>query len=62
MEIDEKKEKLINNELLISDLTSEEVEKIKKSLKIDLNSRKEELINLNKKIKEMKIKIDNWAN
>ena len=52
MNINEKKEKLINREISISDLSSNEVEKIKK----------QELKSLNEKIKQMKLKIDNWAN
>ena len=62
MDIKGKKNKLINKEILVSDLNSEEVEKIKKSIKKDLDLKKEELSDLNKKIKEMKKKIDNWAN
>lgn len=62
MDIKGKKNKLINKEILVSDLNSEEVEKIKKSMRKDLDLKKEELSDLNKKIKEMKKKIDNWAN
>ena len=62
MDIKGKKNKLINKEILVSDLNSEEVEKIKKSIKKDLDLKKEELSDLNKKIKEMKKKIDNWVN
>ena len=62
MDIKGKKNKLLNKEILVSDLNSEEVEKIKKSIQKDLDLKKEELSNLNKKIKEMKKKIDNWAN
>lgn len=62
MDIKGKKNKLLNKEILVSDLNSEEVEKIKKSIQKDLDLKKEELSDLNKKIKEMKKKIDNWAN
>ena len=43
MDIKGKKNKLINKEILVSDLNSEEVEKIKKSIKKDLDLKKEEL-------------------
>ena len=62
MNINEKKEKLINKEISISDLNSEEVEKIKESVKKELELKKQELDNLDKKIKEMKKKVDNWVN
>lgn len=60
--IDEKKQKLINKEISVSDLTVDEVEKLTKAVSQDLDDKKEELNNLNKKIKEMKVKIDNWSN
>lgn len=62
MNIEEKKEKLINKEISVYDLSSEEVEKIKESVKEELEKRKIELNNLNGKIKELKTKIDNWNN
>lgn len=62
MDINEKKDKLLNKEISISDLTSDEVEKIKKSVKKDLEVKKEELNDINQKIKNIKIKIDNWSN
>ena len=62
MNIEEKKEKLINKEISVYDLSSEEVEKIKGSVKEELEKRKIELNNLNGKIKELKTKIDNWNN
>ena len=62
MNIDEKREKLINKEISVSDLSSKEVEQIKNNVKIELEKKKIELNNLNCKIKELKTKIDNWAN
>ncbi len=61
MDIEERKEKLLKKEINISDLDSQEVETIKSSLKVDLASKREELKQINKKIREMKTKIDNWA-
>ena len=60
MNINEKKEKLINKEISISDLNSNEVEKIKKYIEEDLTLKKQELDSLNEKIKEMKNIVDNW--
>ena len=62
MSIEKKREKLLKKEISISDLSSSEVELMKKSVKNELNKKKVELNNLNLKIKAMKEKIDNWAN
>ena len=62
MNINEKKEKLLKKEINVSDLTSDEVNEIKKIVEKDLVSKKEELKNINIKIKQMKTTIDNWAN
>lgn len=62
MNIDETKEKLLKKEIKISNLSSSEVKEIKKSVEKDLNIKREELRSLNEKIKQMKVKIDNWAN
>ena len=62
MDINEKKEKLIRKEISIADLTSYEVEEIKENVKQDLISKKQELNDLNQKIKNIKGKIDNFAN
>ncbi len=59
MNIKEKKEKLINNEIAISDLDSSELEQLKNIVKKDLDAKRLELSKLNEKIKEMKTKIDN---
>ncbi|MBR1539803.1 MAG: hypothetical protein IJ629_01240 [Clostridia bacterium] len=61
MNIKKKKEQLMKQEISVYDLTPEEVEKITKSVKKELTTTKEELVDLNKKIKAMKAKIDNWA-
>ena len=57
-----KKEKLLNNEISVFDLTDEEILEMKKNVKKELVSEKEKLDKLNKRIKDMKVKIDNWAN
>lgn len=62
MEISEKGKKLINKEISISDLSSKEVKDISKSIKKELELKKSELNNLNEQIKNMKKRIDNWAN
>ena len=60
--INEKKEKLLNKEITVADLTSNEVNEIKEMIKKDLASKQKELSDLNKKIREIKVQIDNWAN
>lgn len=62
MDINEKKEKLLNKEISVFDLSSEEVEQIKEDVQKDLKNKKNELVDLNKKIKSIKEKIDNWEN
>ena len=62
MDIDVKKEKLMNGEISIDDLAPEEIEQMKKIVKKEINSKKKELDKLNGKIKDMKTKIDNWSN
>ena len=62
MNIEEKKEKLIKKEISISDLNSNEVEVIKKSVKEELEKKRLELNNINLKIRNLKTKIDNWSN
>lgn len=61
MSIKKRKEQLMKQEISVYDLTSEEVEKITKSVKKDLDAKKEELSQLNVKIKDMKRVIDNWG-
>lgn len=60
MDINEKKEKILNQEISIADLSLEEVEQIKELVQRDLKNKKQELNDVNQRIKEMKIKIDNW--
>lgn len=60
MNINEKKDKLIKNEISIFDLTDNEIEEIKAKLDNDIQKKKKELDTINKKIKNMKVKIDNW--
>ena len=60
MDINEKKEMLLNQEISIADLTLEEVEQIKEIVQKELKMKKQELDKINQKIKEMKLKIDNW--
>ena len=62
MDMNSKKEKLLNNEISVFDLTDEEILEMKKNVKKELVSEKEKLDKLNKRIKDMKVKIDNWAN
>lgn len=62
MNMNEKKEKLINQEISVFDLTNNEVKQLKDIVRNDLEKKKKELDNLNQKIKDMKTKIDNWAN
>lgn len=62
MNIDEKKQKLINKEISVSDLSLEEVEYLKTQVRKELNEKKDDLNKLNKNIKAMKNRIDNWAN
>lgn len=62
MNIDEKKQKLINKEISVSDLSLEEVEYLKNQVRKELNEKKDDLNKLNKNIKAMKNRIDNWAN
>ena len=62
MNIDEKKQKLINKEISVSDLSIEEVEYLKTQVRKELNEKKDDLNKLNKNIKAMKNRIDNWAN
>lgn len=59
MDIETKKEKLLKNEIFIFELNSKEVELIKNDVKKDLDMKKKELNDLNRKIKEIKNKIDN---
>lgn len=60
MDINEKKEKILNQEISIADLSLEEVEQIKELVQRDLKNKKQELNDVNQRIKEVKIKIDNW--
>jgi hypothetical protein len=59
-EIKELKEKLINSELSVDNLTGNQVKILVKELENDLKIKQEELDELNKKIKNIKIKIDNF--
>ena len=62
MDINEKKEMLMKDELSVYDLTQEEVKKMKKIIKKDIDKKRIELNEINNKIRDMKIKIDNWSN
>lgn len=62
MDVNKKKEKLINKEISVYDLSSKEVEEIKEIVEKELEDKKNDLNNLNKKIKDMKVRIDNWQN
>lgn len=57
--IEKKKEKLMNKEISVFDLTKKEVEQISQKVKEDLDEKKQELKDVNQKIKEIKVKIDN---
>jgi hypothetical protein len=59
-EVKELKEKLINSELSVDNLTGNQVKILIKELENDLKTKQEELDELNKKIKDIKIKIDNF--
>ena len=58
--VEKKKEKLINQEISVFDLTQKEVIKIKDSVENELDLKKQELKDVNQKIKEIKTKIDNY--
>ena len=60
--IDMKKEMLLNDEISVMDLNEKEVKKIKESFEKDLEDKRQELSELNQRIKDVKVKIDNWAN
>ncbi|MBR2289596.1 MAG: hypothetical protein IJ867_03060 [Clostridia bacterium] len=62
MSLNSKKRMLINEEISVFDLTPEEVAKMKKSFEKDLQNKKQELKEINQKIRNMKTRIDNWAN
>jgi predicted translin family RNA/ssDNA-binding protein len=59
---DELKEKLLNGKIDIDSLSDEEVAIMNNEMKNELDFQHERLSNINKKIKEIKIKIDNWNN
>ena len=59
--IQELKEKLMNNQMTVLDLSNDEVKILKKEFKNDLDINYKNLEKINKKIKEIKVKIDNWA-
>jgi predicted translin family RNA/ssDNA-binding protein len=56
----ELKEKLLNGEIDIDSLSDEEVALMNTEMKKELSFQNERLANINKKIKEIKVKIDNW--
>jgi len=62
MDVREKKEKLWKQEISLVDLTTEEVEELKKSFQKDLRLKKQELNRINKDIRAMKSKIESWSN
>ncbi|MCI8309482.1 MAG: hypothetical protein HFJ45_04685 [Clostridia bacterium] len=59
--IQELKEKLMNNQMTVLDLSNDEVKILKKEFKNDLDINYKNLEKINKKIREIKVKIDNWA-
>jgi predicted translin family RNA/ssDNA-binding protein len=59
---DELKEKLLNGKIDIDSLSDEEVAIMNNEMKNELDFQHERLSNINKKIKEIKVKIDNWNN
>lgn len=61
MNIKKKKEMVINGEISVYDLKSKEVESITKSVQKDLDDKKQELAELNQKIRDVKVRIDNFA-
>lgn len=54
------KEKLKNREIKVEELTDEEVINLIEEFKKEIDENSKELEILNKKIKDIKIKIDNW--
>ena len=58
--IESLKEKLKNREIKVEDLTDEEVINLIEEFKKEIDENSKELEILNKKIKDIKIKIDNW--
>lgn len=60
--INEMKNKLKNKTLNINELTKEEIELLKIELKKEIEIKTKELEELNKKIRAIKFKIDNWNN
>ena len=54
------KEKLKNREIKVEELTDEEVINLIEEFKKEIDENSKELKILNKKIKDIKIKIDNW--
>lgn len=61
-DINEKKEALMEQKISVYDLELEEVKKIKATIQKDLKAKRQELDEINQKIKGMKTKIDNWSN
>ena len=59
--IQELKEKLMNNQMTVLDLSNDEVKILKKEFKNDLDINYKNLEKINKKIREINVKIDNWA-
>lgn len=56
------KERLKNKEILVKDLSEEDVKILKKEFEEDIENHKKELEEINNRIKNIKVKIDNWNN
>ena len=60
--VKKKKEMLLNDEISVFDLKAKEIKKLKESFADDLEEKNQELATLNQKIRDMKTRIDNYAN
>ena len=60
--VKKKKEMLLNDEISVFDLKVKEIKKLKESFADDLEEKNQELAKLNQKIRDMKTRIDNYAN
>ena len=60
--VKKKKEMLLNDEISVFDLKVKEIKKLKESFADDLEEKNQELATLNQKIRDMKTRIDNYAN
>ena len=60
--VKKKKEMLLKDEMSVFDLKQKEIKKIRESFEEDLEEKNQELSKLNQKIRDMKTRIDNYAN